>query len=161
MHSARGFAGACSPRAIRVLGLIAQCLTVAPPRSLARPALCRVQAGTLSGNPLAMVAGIKTLEILGRPGAYEHLDKVTKRLINGILDAAKESGHAMCGGSISGMFGFFFCEGPVSSFEDAKASGARPLLRVVAGLCRACGRPAGAAAAGLQLSRPFRQSQQA
>ncbi|KAL4853981.1 Glutamate-1-semialdehyde 2 [Chlorella vulgaris] len=78
------------------------------------------QAGTLSGNPLAMVAGIKTLEILARPGAYEHLDKVTSRLIKGILDAGKEAGHAMCGSSISGMFGFFFCEGPVSSFEDAK-----------------------------------------
>jgi glutamate-1-semialdehyde 2,1-aminomutase len=86
------------------------------------PAGPMYQAGTLSGNPLAMVAGIKTLEILGRPGAYEHLDRITKKLINGILDAAKETGHAMCGGSISGMFGFFFTEGPVSSFEDAKAS---------------------------------------
>ena len=37
------------------------------------------QAGTLSGNPLAMVAGIKTLEILARPGAYEHLDRITGR----------------------------------------------------------------------------------
>ena len=83
-----------------------------------------LQAGTLSGNPLAMVAGIKTLEILGRPGAYEHLDRITARLIAGILAAAKETGHAMCGGSISGMFGFFFCEGPVTCFEDAKAAGA-------------------------------------
>ena len=86
------------------------------------PAGPMYQAGTLSGNPLAMVAGIKTLEILGRPGAYEHLDRITKKLINGILDAAKVTGHAMCGGSISGMFGFFFTEGPVASFEDAKAS---------------------------------------
>ena len=78
------------------------------------------QAGTLSGNPLAMVAGLKTLEILDRPGAYEHLDKVTKKLIAGILEAGKETGHAMCGSSISGMFGFFFTEGPVTSFEDAK-----------------------------------------
>ena len=60
------------------------------------------QAGTLSGNPLAMTAGLKTLEILARPGAYEQLDKVTGRLINGILDAAKETGHDMCGGHISG-----------------------------------------------------------
>lgn len=80
------------------------------------------QAGTLSGNPLAMVAGIKTLEVLSRPGAYEHLDRVTKKLIEGILAAAKETGHDMCGGSISGMFGFFFCKGPVTCFEDAKAS---------------------------------------
>lgn len=59
-------------------------------------------AGTLSGNPLAMTAGIKTLEILDRPGSYEHLDKVTGRLINGIMDAAKEAGHAITGGHISG-----------------------------------------------------------
>jgi len=80
------------------------------------------QAGTLSGNPLAMAAGIKTLEILGRPGAYEHLDKVTSRLMNGIMKAAKENGHAITGGHISGMFGFFFCEGPVTCFEEAKAA---------------------------------------
>jgi len=103
-----------------------------------------MQAGTLSGNPLAMVAGIKTLEILGRPGAYEHLDRITKKLINGILDAAKETGHAMCGGSISGMFGFFFCEGPVASFEDAKASGACLLACVCDGrMGRCCPRAAG------------------
>jgi glutamate-1-semialdehyde aminotransferase len=41
--------------------------------------LSLVPPGTLSGNPLAMTAGIKTLEILDRPGSYEHLDKVTSR----------------------------------------------------------------------------------
>ena len=60
------------------------------------------QAGTLSGNPLAMTAGIKTLEILDRPGTYEHLDRVTGKLIQGILDAGREAGHEMCGGHISG-----------------------------------------------------------
>lgn len=60
------------------------------------------QAGTLSGNPLAMTAGIKTLEILDRPGTYEHLDMVTGKLIQGILDAGREAGHEMCGGHISG-----------------------------------------------------------
>lgn len=49
-----------------------------------------------------MTAGMKTLEILARPGAYEYLDKITGRLINGILDAAKEAGVDMCGGHISG-----------------------------------------------------------
>ena len=86
------------------------------------PAGPMYQAGTLSGNPLAMVAGIKTLEILSRPGAYEHLAAVTQRLVAGVLAAAKETGHDMCGSSISGMFGFFFTKGPVSCFEDAKAS---------------------------------------
>ena len=84
------------------------------------PAGPMYQAGTLSGNPLAMTAGIKTLELLNQPGSYEYLDRVTSRLVNGLLEIGKEKGHAMCGGSISGMFGFFFCEGPVHNFEDAK-----------------------------------------
>ena len=61
-----------------------------------------VQAGTLSGNPLAMVAGLKTLEILDRPGTYEYLEKITDRLITGLLNEAKEAGHEVCGGHISG-----------------------------------------------------------
>lgn len=86
------------------------------------PAGPMYQAGTLSGNPLAMAAGIKTMEILKRPGSYEHLEKITSRLVAGILAAGKEYGHDVCGGSISGMFGFFFCKGPVTSFDDATAS---------------------------------------
>ncbi len=49
-----------------------------------------------------MTAGLKTLEILGRPGQYEYLDKITKRLIEGILQAGRDAGHAVEGGSISG-----------------------------------------------------------
>jgi glutamate-1-semialdehyde 2,1-aminomutase len=86
------------------------------------PAGPMYQAGTLSGNPLAMAAGIKTLEILKRPGSYEHLDKVTSKLVNGIIAAGKEYGHPICGGSISGMFGFFFTNGPVNNFVDASKS---------------------------------------
>ena len=90
--------------------------------SMVAPAGPMYQAGTLSGNPLAMTAGIKTLELLQKPGAYEYLDKITKRLADGLLQIAKETGHAACGGNISGMFGLFFCEGPVHNFEDAKKS---------------------------------------
>lgn len=61
-----------------------------------------MQAGTLSGNPLAMTAGLKTLEILDRPGSYEHLEKITGRLIEGILQAGRDAGHAVTGGHISG-----------------------------------------------------------
>ena len=61
-----------------------------------------MQAGTLSGNPLAMVAGLKTLEILDRPGVYEYLEKITDRLITGLLAAARDAGHEVCGGHISG-----------------------------------------------------------
>ena len=80
------------------------------------------QAGTLSGNPLAMTAGIKTLESIQKPGTYEQLDKITKKLIDGLLEIAKETGHEACGGSISAMFGFFFTPGPVHNFDDAKKS---------------------------------------
>ena len=86
------------------------------------PAGAMYQAGTLSGNPLAMTAGIKTLELLRQPGTYEYLDRITSRLIAGLLDVAKQTGHVACGGSISGMFGFFFTEGPVHNYEDAKKS---------------------------------------
>jgi glutamate-1-semialdehyde 2,1-aminomutase len=90
--------------------------------SMVAPAGPMYQAGTLSGNPLAMTAGIKTLELLQKPGAYEYLDKITTRLADGLVQIAKETGHPACGGNISGMFGLFFCEGPVHNFEDAKKS---------------------------------------
>ena len=86
------------------------------------PSGAMYQAGTLSGNPLAMTAGIKTLELLQRAGTYEQLDRITKKLAEGMLQVAKETGHAACGGQISGMFGFFFTKGPVHSYEDAKKS---------------------------------------
>ncbi|MCY7392354.1 MAG: aminotransferase class III-fold pyridoxal phosphate-dependent enzyme, partial [Leptolyngbyaceae cyanobacterium CAN_BIN12] len=86
------------------------------------PAGPMYQAGTLSGNPLAMTAGIKTLELLRQPGTYEQLDRITKPLAEGMLQVAKETGHAACGGQISGMFGFFFNPGPVHNYEDAKQS---------------------------------------
>lgn len=89
--------------------------------SMVAPAGPVYQAGTLSGNPLAMTAGIKTLEIMKRPGTYEYLDKVTGRLVNGLLEIGKEYGHAVCGGHISGMWGMFFCEGPVTCYEDVAA----------------------------------------
>ncbi|MEH2209551.1 MAG: glutamate-1-semialdehyde 2,1-aminomutase [Nostoc sp.] len=90
--------------------------------SMVAPAGNVYQAGTLSGNPLAMTAGIKTLELLQQPGTYEYLDRITKRLTEGMLEIVKETGHAACGGQISGMFGFFFNEGPVRNYEDAKKS---------------------------------------
>ncbi len=86
------------------------------------PAGPMYQAGTLSGNPLAMTAGIKTLELLRQPGTYEQLDRVTKRLAEGMLKVAHETGHPACGGQISGMFGFFFNAEPVNNYEDAKKS---------------------------------------
>lgn len=86
------------------------------------PAGPMYQAGTLSGNPLAMTAGIKTLELLKRPGTYEQLDQVTQKLADGMVAIARETGHEACGGHISGMFGFFFNAGPVHNYDDAKTS---------------------------------------
>jgi glutamate-1-semialdehyde 2,1-aminomutase len=90
--------------------------------SMVAPAGPMYQAGTLSGNPLAMTAGIKTLELLQKPGTYEYLDKTTKRLADGLVQIARETGHEACGGNISAMFGLFFYAGPVHNFEDAKHS---------------------------------------
>ncbi|WP_375472708.1 glutamate-1-semialdehyde 2,1-aminomutase [uncultured Nostoc sp.] len=90
--------------------------------SMVAPAGPVYQAGTLSGNPLAMTAGIKTLELLQKPGTYESLEQITKKLADGLQQIAKETGHAACGGQISAMFGLFFTSGPVHNYEDAKKS---------------------------------------
>ena len=88
------------------------------------PAGPMYQAGTLSGNPLAMTAGIKTLELLQQPGSYERLTATTEKLIAGIKEAAQSAGLPITGGSVSAMFGFFLCDGPVRNFEEAKATDA-------------------------------------
>ncbi|AFY57689.1 glutamate-1-semialdehyde-2,1-aminomutase [Rivularia sp. PCC 7116] len=90
--------------------------------SMVAPAGPMYQAGTLSGNPLAMTAGIKTLELLQKPGTYDYLEQITKKLADGLVEIARETGHAACGGNISGMFGMFFTSGPVHNYEHAKAS---------------------------------------
>ncbi|MBD2017235.1 glutamate-1-semialdehyde 2,1-aminomutase [Microcoleus sp. FACHB-53] len=90
--------------------------------SMVAPAGPMYQAGTLSGNPLAMTAGIKTLELLQKPGTYEQLDRITKKLSDGLLQIAKETGHEVFGGQISAMFGMFFTGEPVHNYADAKKS---------------------------------------
>ncbi len=90
--------------------------------SMVAPAGPMYQAGTLSGNPLAMTAGIKTLELLQQEGTYDRLETTTQRLLAGILEAAKSSGLSISGSSIGAMFGFYLCEGPVRNFEEAKAA---------------------------------------
>ncbi|WP_024750185.1 glutamate-1-semialdehyde 2,1-aminomutase [Crocosphaera subtropica] len=90
--------------------------------SMVAPAGPMYQAGTLSGNPLAMTAGIKTLELLQKPGTYNQLEQITQQLSEGLLKIAKEAGHQVCGGYIGAMFGLFFTEGPVRNYDDAKKS---------------------------------------
>ena len=79
------------------------------------------QAGTLSGNPVAMAAGIATLSELSAPGFYEALTATTERFVNGMMRVAQEAGVAMQGASRGGMFGLFFAERPVTSFAEVTA----------------------------------------
>ena len=90
--------------------------------SMVSPAGPMYQAGTLSGNPLAMTAGIKTLELLKQEGTYDRLESLTTSLIQGIQKSAKEAGLNITGSSIGAMFGFYLCEGPVRNFEEAKSA---------------------------------------
>ena len=92
--------------------------------AMVAPAGPMYQAGTLSGNPLAMTAGIKTLELLKQPGAYDKLTATTQKLVAGIQEAAQTAGLPITTGSVSAMFGFFLCKGPVRNFEEAKTTDA-------------------------------------
>ncbi|MEE9607801.1 MAG: glutamate-1-semialdehyde 2,1-aminomutase [Myxococcota bacterium] len=78
------------------------------------------QAGTLSGNPLAMAAGLETLRQLRRPGAYERLEELSARIAEGLRAAAEAAAVELTAASIGGLFGFFFHPGPVVHFEEAK-----------------------------------------
>ena len=81
------------------------------------------QAGTLSGNPVAMAAGLATLELIDRPGFYEQLGERTKQLTDGLAAAAAAAGIALCIEQRGGMFGFVFTDsGPVRSFEQVAAA---------------------------------------
>jgi glutamate-1-semialdehyde 2,1-aminomutase len=80
------------------------------------------QAGTLSGNPLAMAAGLAQLRILRDENPYPLLERRTARLVEGMLDVGAELGVPMTGGSLGSMWGVFLAAGPVRSFEDAKRS---------------------------------------
>ncbi len=77
------------------------------------------QAGTLSGNPIAMTAGLKTLELISADGFYDELGDKVDYLVSGILDAASHNGIAMTANKVGGMFGLFFSEHRVTSFEQA------------------------------------------
>jgi glutamate-1-semialdehyde 2,1-aminomutase len=80
------------------------------------------QAGTLSGNPLAMAAGIATLTEIGRPDFYQKLDKLSQRLLDGLKQVAAQSGVDVAADRVGSMLGLFFTKGPVRNFEEAKRS---------------------------------------
>ena len=78
------------------------------------------QAGTLSGNPLAMVAGIETLSLLREAKAWEQLELAGAKLMEGLAGAAEMSKVALSHSRVGSMFGFFFTEGPVTNWSTAK-----------------------------------------
>jgi glutamate-1-semialdehyde 2,1-aminomutase len=80
------------------------------------------QAGTLSGNPLAMAAGIATLKQLQKKGFYAKLEKKSVRLTAGLAQAAAQAGIPAQVDHVGSMLGLFFCAETVKSFEDAKKS---------------------------------------
>ncbi len=77
------------------------------------------QAGTLSGNPVAMAAGLKTLELIAQPGFYEALTAKTEKLTSGLKARANQAGIALSTNTVGGMFGLFFsAEEQVSTFAQ-------------------------------------------
>ena len=76
------------------------------------------QAGTLSGNPVAVAAGMTTLKLIQAPGFYEALSAQTARLVAGMTEAARESGVAFCGDSVGGMFGLYFAQAVPRSYAE-------------------------------------------
>jgi glutamate-1-semialdehyde 2,1-aminomutase len=80
------------------------------------------QAGTLSGNPMAMAAGIATIKVLGQPGTYAALEERSRQLAEGLAHAAAKAGVAMTFNRVGSMLGAFFSDRPVHNFADAKHS---------------------------------------
>ncbi|SEH06924.1 glutamate-1-semialdehyde 2,1-aminomutase [Candidatus Venteria ishoeyi] len=96
------------------------------------------QAGTLSGNPVAMAAGLKTLELVAKPGFYETLTQKTETLVNGMLERAKAAGINMTANTVGAMFGLFFTDaGQVDNFAQATACNQEQFNRFFHGMLNA------------------------
>ena len=80
------------------------------------------QAGTLSGNPVAVAAGLKTLELIQKPNFYKQLSFNTKELVDGMKEGARKKGIAFSARSVGGMFGIYFREVPPNSFDEIMKS---------------------------------------
>jgi glutamate-1-semialdehyde 2,1-aminomutase len=80
------------------------------------------QAGTLSGNPVAMAGGIAQLTLIRELRPHDELEARTRRLVEGLRRNAEEVGVPFTGGSLGSMWGVFFTDGPVADFSDARRS---------------------------------------
>jgi glutamate-1-semialdehyde 2,1-aminomutase len=76
------------------------------------------QAGTLSGNPVAVAAGLATLALVQAPGFYERLGAMTQRLVEGLSARASNAGIPFCGQSVGGMFGLYFASSVPCSYAE-------------------------------------------
>ena len=79
------------------------------------------QAGTLSGNPVAVAAGMTTLKLIQQPGFYENLTAQTAKLAQGLTAAAKEAGVTFCADSVGGMFCLYFADRVPGSYAEIMA----------------------------------------
>jgi glutamate-1-semialdehyde 2,1-aminomutase len=93
------------------------------------------QAGTLSGNPVAMTAGLATLKILSQPGFHQRLKAATEDLVRRLADAARSAGVALATNHVCGMFGFFFTQEPsVDRYSKVMACDAERFKRFFHGM---------------------------
>lgn len=87
------------------------------------------QAGTLSGNPLAVTAGIETLKRLKSAGTYKKLDATSARLAEGLGEAARQAGAVVTQTRVGSMLGLFFTKGPVVDYASATMSDTQAYAR--------------------------------
>jgi glutamate-1-semialdehyde 2,1-aminomutase len=93
------------------------------------------QAGTLSGNPVAMAAGIATLTLIASdPGIYDRIQDTARSLVRGLVDAAEQNEVPMVAAAIGGLAGFFFSNDEVHDYEAARATEADPYARFFRGM---------------------------
>jgi glutamate-1-semialdehyde 2,1-aminomutase len=92
------------------------------------------QAGTLSGNPLAMTAGIETLKLLKAPGFYDKLEQKSAMLAAGIAQAAKSAGYPLYSTRVGSMFCAFFTKGEVHDWPTASACDTKAFAKYFLGM---------------------------
>jgi glutamate-1-semialdehyde 2,1-aminomutase len=88
------------------------------------------QAGTLSGNPLSMAAGLASLRVLSEPGTYARMDAMAHALADAAREAGARHGVAVQASAVGGMWGFFLNDRPVSDYADARRSDAAAFNRL-------------------------------
>ncbi len=80
------------------------------------------QAGTLSGNPVAVACGLATLKLIQAPGFYDRLGATTQALVDGLAAAARDSGVTFCADRVGGMFGVYFAASIPASYAQVTAT---------------------------------------